>query len=63
MERVESPCERNCCLDTDDICMGCFRSIDEITGWEAAANDERREILKRAEARREVKRAQRGKWP
>lgn len=63
MERIESPCDRNCCLDTDDVCMGCFRSVDEITGWEAASDEERKEILKRTEMRKEAKRAERSKWP
>lgn len=30
---VKSPCVRNCCLGEDDICLGCFRTIDEITSW------------------------------
>jgi len=53
METVESPCVRNCCLDTDDICMGCYRSIDEITGWNAASLEEKNEILVRAQERKD----------
>ncbi len=30
---IESPCVQNCCLDDDDICLGCFRSLNEITSW------------------------------
>ena len=30
---VESPCVRNCCLDENDICLGCFRTVEEITAW------------------------------
>ena len=30
---VKSPCVRDCCLGEDDICLGCFRTIDEITSW------------------------------
>ncbi len=54
-EAVESPCVRLCTLDQDDICVGCFRSIDEICAWGGAANDQRRKILKNAAARREDK--------
>ncbi|WP_156302871.1 DUF1289 domain-containing protein, partial [Methylogaea oryzae] len=25
------PCVRNCCLDSTDICLGCFRALAEIT--------------------------------
>ena len=53
--RVESPCVRKCTLDDDDICVGCFRSIDEICAWGSASNDERRGILEQVAARRESK--------
>lgn len=52
-DSVTSPCVRNCCLDDQDICLGCYRSITEITGWSAADNHQRNEILKRCELRRE----------
>lgn len=58
-DTVASPCVRNCCLDDNDICLGCYRSITEITGWSAADNHQRSEILLRCEMRR-VQR-QRGK--
>ncbi|QDE30937.1 DUF1289 domain-containing protein [Shewanella polaris] len=29
----DSPCVRNCCLDAQDICLGCHRSLDEILAW------------------------------
>ena len=48
---IESPCVRNCCLDENDICLGCFRSISEICGWAAATNEERKEILARCDVR------------
>lgn len=50
-QNVESPCVRNCCLDDNDICMGCGRHLDEITGWQAAGENERRLILQRAQGR------------
>jgi len=51
VKAIASPCVRNCCLNVDDLCMGCFRSIDEITSWNAASEEEKRAILKRCEAR------------
>ena len=50
---VESPCVRNCCLDEKDICMGCGRHLDEITGWRAADEAEKTLILERAKQRLE----------
>ena len=52
-----SPCVRNCCLDDNDICLGCYRSITEITGWSAADNHQRSEILARCRQRREQRAA------
>ncbi len=50
--RPESPCVRKCTLDQDDICVGCFRSIDEICAWGGASDTRRREILQNTSRRR-----------
>ncbi|WP_445371757.1 DUF1289 domain-containing protein [Methylomonas sp. HW2-6] len=50
---VRSPCIRNCCLDDNDICLGCFRSLDEIRSWSSSDNPTREQILRRAEQRRQ----------
>ena len=52
---VESPCVRKCTLDNDDICVGCFRSMDEICAWGGANNARRHEILRQVAKRREMK--------
>ena len=49
--RVESPCIRNCTLDDDDVCLGCFRNIDEICAWGGASNEQRQQILDQAQLR------------
>ncbi|HEY9033542.1 MAG TPA: DUF1289 domain-containing protein [Pseudomonadales bacterium] len=48
---VASPCISVCLLDNDDVCVGCYRTADEITDWMAADNGARREILARAQQR------------
>jgi predicted Fe-S protein YdhL (DUF1289 family)/MOSC domain-containing protein YiiM len=50
---VPSPCVRNCCLDGNDICLGCHRSLAEILSWSKAGDDEKRAILARSRKRRE----------
>ena len=50
---VASPCVRNCCLDENDICLGCHRSLTEICAWASSTEDEKREILARCKARAE----------
>ncbi|MAD44854.1 MAG: DUF1289 domain-containing protein [Oceanospirillaceae bacterium] len=51
-----SPCVRNCCLDHDDVCLGCFRTLEEIRGWLASDNTEKENILYRCAIRRQARR-------
>ena len=51
---VQSPCVRDCCLDDDLTCLGCFRSIEEIKEWGLADDGRRRCILENARQRREA---------
>lgn len=37
-----SPCIRNCCLDENDICVGCYRHILEIIGWQNKSTNQRK---------------------
>lgn len=47
-----SPCVGNCCLNNDDICLGCYRHIDEIVGWNGKERAEQIEIVERASERK-----------
>ena len=47
----KTPCQRNCCLDHDDICLGCGRSLTEICGWHQADEIQKQNILALAEQR------------
>jgi predicted Fe-S protein YdhL (DUF1289 family) len=49
-----SPCRRNCCLDDDLTCLGCFRSLEEIKEWGIVDDQRRRRILQNAKQRREA---------
>jgi uncharacterized protein len=51
---ANSPCVRNCCLDDDLTCLGCFRSLDEIKEWGIVDAHRRRAILESAKQRREA---------
>lgn len=48
----QSPCVSICALDQDDVCMGCFRTGEEITDWFMADDARKQEILLAAEQRR-----------
>lgn len=47
-----SPCISVCLLDENDICLGCYRSADEITDWFMASPQQKRDMLLRAADRR-----------
>jgi predicted Fe-S protein YdhL (DUF1289 family) len=48
---LASPCVRNCCLDDDDVCMGCGRSLPEIVAWSTASDAEKAATLARSRER------------
>lgn len=49
---VQSPCVRNCCLNEADICVGCFRSLEEITLWSTVSDATKLHILECVAERR-----------
>jgi predicted Fe-S protein YdhL (DUF1289 family) len=53
-EEPQSPCISVCLLDDQDICVGCYRSAEEVTDWFMADAEGKREILARASQRREA---------
>ncbi|WP_427983036.1 DUF1289 domain-containing protein [Agarivorans sp.] len=53
-QQLESPCIRQCTLDGDDICVGCFRHIDEICGWSSMDVAAKRKVLQHCEQRRKL---------
>lgn len=60
---INNPCVRNCCLDQTDICLGCGRHVDEITGWHQATDLEKQQILQKAAERLQHTAAQRLRRP
>ena len=52
--RVGSPCVSVCLLDSQDVCVGCFRTADEITDWIMLDDGSRREVLKLTRERMRV---------
>jgi predicted Fe-S protein YdhL (DUF1289 family) len=43
---VDSPCVKTCVVHPEArVCVGCFRSIDEISSWSRMSPDERRAIM------------------
>lgn len=51
-DTVISPCISICRLDNNDVCIGCFRSVDEIRKWYESTNDEKKQFIKNIEQRK-----------
>ena len=43
--KPQSPCISICTLDEQDMCMGCYRTLDEIVDWTMMSDDEKRVVL------------------
>ena len=45
---VKSPCTNICTMSSDGkLCMGCGRTIEEITNWYYFRNEEKKKIIKK----------------
>ena len=49
---LANPCIRVCCLDGNDVCLGCFRKLDEILKWREYSSKEKIDILDKCKQRK-----------
>ena len=52
VKNINSPCVRNCCLNEDDVCLGCFRNLEEICAWATATEQQKQIILDTSKLRK-----------
>ena len=50
---VERPCIKKCCLNENDVCLGCFRTLDDMRTWHKSSKEEKIKMLSLAEVRKE----------
>jgi predicted Fe-S protein YdhL (DUF1289 family) len=50
---INSPCVRYCCLDDEDVCVGCYRTIIEIMDWQKSTHSEKLDILSNCSVRKQ----------
>jgi predicted Fe-S protein YdhL (DUF1289 family) len=60
---LASPCVRNCCLDDDNVCMGCGRALVEIVAWGTASDADKHAILARIRERLRARAASQRRAP
>ena len=49
---VKSPCIEVCSLNDQDVCLGCYRTANEIIEWFSASDERKRAILSAVNERR-----------
>lgn len=52
MGHVISPCINICKLDENQVCIGCYRTINEIANWTKYTDEEKIKINNRIENQR-----------
>jgi uncharacterized protein len=53
---IESPCTNLCLLDSHTrICLGCFRTIEEIISWVDFSDEHKKQVLQKVEERKKSK--------
>lgn len=59
---IKTPCVQLCFVDaTAQICVGCFRTMEELGRWTLYSDAEREAIMQALPAREAAFRAKRGK--
>jgi predicted Fe-S protein YdhL (DUF1289 family) len=51
---MDSPCVACCKLNTDKICTGCYRHIEEIVDWNKRSDAQQQQILQQCAARKQL---------
>ena len=60
-DEVDSPCVKLCIVHPEErICVGCYRSIDEIASWSRLTPDQRRAVIADLPARAPLLQKRRG---
>ena len=49
---AKSPCIEVCSLNDQDVCIGCYRTANEIIEWFSASDERKRTILSAVNERR-----------
>ncbi len=49
---INKPCIKKCCLNEDDVCLGCFRTFEDMRQWHKANIEEKTQMLKVAQGRK-----------
>ena len=45
LQPIESPCIQICTLNDEGVCIGCFRTTEEIGGWLSLSASQRQQVM------------------
>jgi hypothetical protein len=54
-KKIKSPCQLICTYDTDNVCVGCYRSAEEIANWDSYSEEKKIKVMENIAKRREEK--------
>lgn len=54
-KKIKSPCQLICTYDEDMVCVGCYRSAEEVSNWDNYTDEQKLRVLETITRRREEK--------
>lgn len=54
-KKIKSPCQLICTYDTDNVCVGCYRSAEEVANWDSYSEEKKIKVMENIAKRREEK--------
>jgi uncharacterized protein len=51
-KKIKSPCQLICTYDEDKVCIGCYRSAEEVSNWDTLNEEMKAKVLENIEKRR-----------
>jgi len=50
-KKIKSPCI-DVCISRDGVCIGCYRTLEEMAGWQAYTEEQKKQVLENIKKRR-----------
>ncbi|MBW7846955.1 MAG: DUF1289 domain-containing protein [Bacteroidales bacterium] len=54
-KKIKSPCQLICIYDEDRVCIGCYRTQEEVVNWDRYTDEEKLQVLRNTAERRQEK--------
>lgn len=54
-KKIKSPCQLICTYDTDNVCIGCYRSAEEVANWDSYSEEKKIKVMENIAKRRDEK--------